>query len=104
MFKIIKLKIFLILCFLYFAACSKTDPVTGEKILIEPNPNKKAREVANKGDGILGNLGKKTNRSTDKKIELQKFKKTNKTRKVRKNNKYSNLLNNNTNTINHFSS
>jgi hypothetical protein len=70
MFKIIKLKIFLILLFLSFVACSKTDPVTGEKILIEPNPNIKAREVANKGDGILGNLGKNTNRSTSAAIDF----------------------------------
>jgi hypothetical protein len=70
MFKIIKLKIFLILFFLSFAACSKTDPVTGEKILIEPNPNIKAREIANQGDGILGNLGKNTNRSTSAAIDF----------------------------------
>ena len=70
MFKIIKLKIFLILLFLFFAACSKTDSVTGEKILIEPNPNIKAREVANKGDGIFGNLGKNTNRSTSAAIDF----------------------------------
>ena len=70
MFKIIKLKIFLILLFLSFVACSKTDPVTGEKILIEPNPNIKAREVANKGDGILGNLGKNTNRSNSAVIDF----------------------------------
>jgi hypothetical protein len=70
MFKIIKLKIFLILFFLTLAACSKTDPVTGEKILIEPNPNIKARETANKGDGILGNLGKNTNKSTSAAIDF----------------------------------
>jgi hypothetical protein len=70
MFKIIKLKIFLILFFLTLAACSKTDPVTGEKILIEPNPNIKAREIANKGDGILGNLGKNTNKSTSAAIDF----------------------------------
>ncbi len=70
MFKIIKLKIFLILVSLSFVACSKTDPVTGEKILIEPNPNIKAREVADKGDGILGGLGKNTNRSTSAAIDF----------------------------------
>jgi len=39
-------------------ACAKTDPVTGEKILIETDPNKRAREAANKGGGIFGDLTK----------------------------------------------
>ena len=38
--------------------CSTVDPVTGEKVLIEPNPDKRAREFADKGGGIFGNLGK----------------------------------------------
>ncbi len=38
--------------------CSSVDPVTGEKVLIEPNPDKRAREFADKGGGIFGNLGK----------------------------------------------
>lgn len=29
--------------------CSSVDPVTGEKVLIEPNPDKRAREFADKG-------------------------------------------------------
>ena len=37
---------------------SQSDPVTGEKVLIEPNPDKRAREFADKGGGIFGNLGK----------------------------------------------
>jgi hypothetical protein len=35
---------------------SKTDPVTGEKIVIEPSPDKKAREYADKGGGIFGDI------------------------------------------------
>ena len=38
--------------------CSSVDPVTGEKVLIEPNPDKRAREFADKGGGIFGNIGK----------------------------------------------
>jgi len=41
--------------FLYNCS-SKTDPVTGEKIIIEPNPDKKAREYVEKGGGIFGDL------------------------------------------------
>jgi hypothetical protein len=35
---------------------SKTDPVTGEKVIIEPSPDKKAREYAEKGGGIFGDI------------------------------------------------
>jgi hypothetical protein len=38
--------------------CSKTDSVTGEKILIEPDPQKRAREIADKGAGIFGDINK----------------------------------------------
>jgi hypothetical protein len=41
--------------FLYNCS-SKTDPVTGEKIIIEPNPDKKAREYVEKGGGIFGDI------------------------------------------------
>ena len=49
-------KIFLLSFFLY--SCAKVDPVTGEKILIEQDGFKKAREAADKGGGIFGTLGK----------------------------------------------
>ena len=49
-------KIFL-LSFLLFS-CAKIDPVTGEKILIEQDGFKKARENADKGGGLFGTLGK----------------------------------------------
>ena len=48
----------LILTFIFTQNCSSVDPVTGEKVLIEPNPDKRAREYADKGGGIFGNLGK----------------------------------------------
>jgi len=38
--------------------CAKTDPVTGEKILEETDPVKKAREFAAKQGGLFGDIGK----------------------------------------------
>ena len=43
---------FLIILFLF--NCAKVDPVTGEKILIEPDTRKKSREFADKGGGLFG--------------------------------------------------
>ena len=45
----------LLMAFLF--NCAKVDPVTGEKVLIEPDTRKKSREFADKGGGILGDLG-----------------------------------------------
>jgi hypothetical protein len=39
-------------------SCSKTEPTTGEIIRIEPNPDKRAREFADKGGGIFGDINK----------------------------------------------
>ena len=38
--------------------CTKTDPITGEKVLQETDTAKKAREFAAKQGGILGDIGK----------------------------------------------
>ena len=38
--------------------CAKTDPVTGEKILEETDPVKKARDFAAKQGGLFGDIGK----------------------------------------------
>ena len=38
--------------------CAKTDPITGEKVLQETDPVKKAREFAAKQGGLLGDIGK----------------------------------------------
>ena len=38
-------------------SCAKTDPITGEKIIIEPDPVKKAREAAASGGGLFGEIG-----------------------------------------------
>jgi len=51
-------KISIVILALLATSCAKTDPVTGEKIIIEPDPAKKAREFADKGGGIFGNVNK----------------------------------------------
>jgi hypothetical protein len=60
MFHILRKKwpFLLFFTFIFTQNCSSVDPVTGEKVLIEPNPDKRAREYADKGGGIFGNLGK----------------------------------------------
>jgi hypothetical protein len=52
----LKISIFLSLFFLI--SCAKKDPTTGEVIRIEPNPDKKAREFADKGGGIFGDINR----------------------------------------------
>jgi len=47
-----------IIIFLFVLSCSKPDPTTSEKVLIEPNPEKRAREFADKGGGIFGDINK----------------------------------------------
>ena len=42
---------------LFTLSCSKTDPITGEKITIEPDPVKKARDAAARGGGLFGDIG-----------------------------------------------
>jgi hypothetical protein len=52
-------KIYLsIFLFLSILGCSKIDPIIGEMERIEPNPDKKAREFADKGGGIFGDINK----------------------------------------------
>ena len=53
-----KKKLPAIIIFLFLIGCTKNDPITGEKILIEPNPDKKAREFADKGGGIFGDINR----------------------------------------------
>jgi len=53
-----------LILFLLIINCSKTDSVTGEKILIEPNPQVKARQAVDQGGGIFGDVlkgGKSSN-------------------------------------------
>ena len=37
--------------------CAKTDPITGEKVLIETNERARARDSANKQGGLFGSIG-----------------------------------------------
>jgi hypothetical protein len=54
-----KIRLFLILIGLLFINnCAKVDPVTGEKILIDPDTRKKSREFVDKGGGLFGDIGK----------------------------------------------
>ena len=53
--------IFIILLIIYIFllnSCSKPDPVTGKTEVIEPNPYKRAQQIAEKGGGILGDINK----------------------------------------------
>lgn len=56
--------IFLILILFLNQSCSKTDPATGEKILIEPNPQKRAEAARDASGGIFSNIGKSDNNQT----------------------------------------
>ena len=38
--------------------CSKPDPVTGETQVLEPNPYKRAQQIAEKGGGIFGDINR----------------------------------------------
>jgi len=38
--------------------CAKTDPITGEKVLIETDTKKKSREFVDKQGGLFGDIGK----------------------------------------------
>ena len=56
--KALKLLSIISLISLSFYHCAKVDPVTGEKILIEPDTRKKSREFVDKGGGLFGDIGK----------------------------------------------
>ena len=48
-----------ILILLVILSCSKSDPVTGESKIPEPSVEKRAREFADKGGGIFGDINNK---------------------------------------------
>ena len=50
--------------FIFISHCAKVDPVTGEKIIIEPNTTEKAREAARKGGGLFGDIANKNTTNT----------------------------------------
>jgi len=54
----------LILLVFFLSQCAKTDPVTGEKIIIEPDPKKKAEAFRDKSGGLFGEIMKKSDSTT----------------------------------------
>jgi hypothetical protein len=58
-------KTFLIFSFIVFIVqCAKNDPTTGEKVIIDPNLDKKAREARDRGGGIFGDINNRRSSST----------------------------------------
>jgi hypothetical protein len=47
-----------ILLIILISHCAKTDPVTGEKVIIEPDTRKKSREFVDKQGGLFGDITK----------------------------------------------
>ena len=60
------LKKTLILAFflIFIYNCSKIDPVTGEKVIIEPNPVKRAEAARDKSGGIFGAITQNKSQNT----------------------------------------
>jgi hypothetical protein len=54
----IKKYIFLIIFITILANCAQKDPVTGEKVLIEPNIDARSRQAARESGGLMGMIGK----------------------------------------------
>lgn len=50
--------------FIFILQCAKVDPITGEKVIIEPNTTEKAREAAKKGGGLFGDIMNKNTSNT----------------------------------------
>jgi hypothetical protein len=42
----------------FLSNCAKTDPVTGEKVLVETDTRKKSRDFVDKQGGLFGDIGK----------------------------------------------
>jgi len=59
-----KTSILLILLPLLTFNCTKTDPVTGDKVLIEPNPQERAKKIRDQQGGIFSDIGKKSSSNT----------------------------------------
>jgi len=56
--------ILIAIIFLIVIGCSKADPVTGEKVLVETDQQKKAADKAREGGGIFANLSKDKSSNT----------------------------------------
>jgi len=55
--KTMKYNTFLAIISILLISCNKTDPVTGEKILLETKASEKTKQFVEKEGGLLGNLG-----------------------------------------------
>ena len=53
-----------LLIFLFLLQCAKVDPITGEKILIDPDTRKKSREMVDKQGGLFGEITGKSKGGT----------------------------------------
>ncbi len=60
-----KYLVILIISLISLYSCAKVDPVTGEKVLTEVNPEKRAREFADKGGGLFGDINNKRSSGTN---------------------------------------
>jgi len=56
---------FLLILITSLFSCAKTDPVTGEKILIDPSPKERAKAAAEKDGGLFGDLSGKKSSGTN---------------------------------------
>ena len=54
----IKKYIFFFIFITNLANCAQKDPVTGEKVLIEPNIDARSRQAARESGGLMGMIGK----------------------------------------------
>jgi hypothetical protein len=55
---------FIILSLFFIVKCAKTDPVTGEKVIIEPNVTKRQQAFIDKEGGIFGDFNRKNQSNT----------------------------------------
>ena len=60
----VTINLIVLLFFLLISNCSRKEGALDEKVLIETNPDKKAREFADKGGGIFGDIGKRSGSTT----------------------------------------
>jgi hypothetical protein len=51
-------KHYIFIIILLIIGCSKSDPVTGEKVIIDPNPERRAAKIRDEGGGIFGDINK----------------------------------------------
>jgi hypothetical protein len=62
--KVNKYHVFLLVTILFLNQCAKVDPVTGEKVIIDPDTRKKSREFVDKQGGLFGDIGGKNKNTT----------------------------------------